>query len=44
MDGVHVTEYYHTVCGEGAWHVTIGDIVIKIRDIVIFIQKVCVIL
>ena len=43
LDGVYVT-VYHTVRGESTWRATIGDIVIKIRDIVIFIQKVCVIL
>ena len=43
LDGVYVTEYQN-VRVEEAWHVTIGDIVIKLHDmiVVIFIQKVCV--
>jgi hypothetical protein len=34
----------HTARGEGAWHATIGDMVTKMRDIEIFIQKACAIL
>ena len=43
LDGVYVT-VYHTDREEETWRATIGDIVIKIRDIVILVQKVCVIL
>ena len=43
LDGVYVT-VYHTDREEETWHTTIGDIVIKIHDIVILVQKVFVIL